>query len=73
MLSGNLQQYITDFSETIVSNSTILKRIQLICPSNERITVMEDLWNSKWEITRSGPTDTDHSKQLIVATKETKL
>lgn len=67
MISGNLlSQYITNRSITTIG-SVIIEKLQLVCPNSERMEVMENLWNEKWEITRSGPIDGSSNQQLICA------
>ncbi len=72
MTSGGLDQYIIHLSETKLQNY-IIKELKLECPTDNRMEVMEVLWEDKWEITRSGPNGSDHTKQLIYAVKNVKL
>jgi hypothetical protein len=66
MLSGIYEQYIKHQSQTKTEDQTTF-RIELICPNESRNLVLNNLWDSGWEITRSGPIPEDFSKQLIKA------
>lgn len=72
MISGGLEKYITQMSEVRLPDASFLKSVQLVCPNSERMSVMEYLWNSNWEITRSGPISNDYNQNLICAVKTVK-
>lgn len=73
MISGGLKQYVTYLSEPIIQDFSLTQTVQLICPTDNRIEIMENLWEDQWEITRSGPVGSDFTNQLICAVKTVKL